>query len=257
MFASHLRMQETQLGKRRPREQSKSQPIHHALARQIGSNILAGGLKPGDCVGGEVAQSQALGVSRAAYREAIRMLLAKGLLLTRPKAGTHVAPRRRWNLLDPEVIDWIFSGTPDPQFIRDLLELRALIEPAAAAMAAQRRSPAQLKELETAMAEMTVHGLQSAEGQEADRQFHNSMLTASGNEAFASLSDSIGAAVKWITFYKQQVDPWPRDLIDEHRAVLEGIAAGDPDQARAAMTELLDLTLAHVTPQFAGENKGR
>jgi len=223
--------------------------IHHAIARQIGTAILAGELQPGDRVGGEHAQSRHFGVSRPAYREAIRKLLAKGLLETRPKSGSHVAPRRLWNLLDPEVIEWMFSGKPDLRFIQDLLELRALVEPAAAALAAGRRNERQLEEMRGALEAMALHGLQSATGQDADRQFHNSMLAASGNEAFASLSRSIEAAVKWITVYRQRLDLWQSELVDEHRAVFDGIAAGDPERARKAMQDLLGITLANITTE--------
>lgn len=220
--------------------------LHAAIARRIGSAILQGDVAPGECVGGEIAQSQALGVSRPAYREAIRMLLAKGLLETRPKAGTHVAPRRAWNLLDPDVIAWTFSGNPDPRFVRDLLELRVLVEPAAAALAAERRSAAELEAMRDAIETMAARGLQSAEGRDADRRFHNLMLNASGNEAFASLSRSIEAAVRWLTLYKQRLDLWQSDLIDEHRAIFDGIAAGAPDRAAEAMRTLLGITLASV-----------
>lgn len=224
--------------------------IHAAIARRIGSSILSGELKPGDCVGGEIGQSRTMGVSRPAYREAIGLLLAKGLLETRPKSGTHVAPRRRWNLLDPEVIAWTFAGNPDPRFIRDLLDLRALVEPAAAALAALRRSEGELEEMRAAIDAMTAHGLDSAAGQEADRQFHNSLLAASGNEAFASLSKSIEAAVQWITLYKKRCALWQSDLVDEHIAVFDGIAARDPERARQAMSELLGITLSNVKTQF-------
>lgn len=224
--------------------------IHAAIARRIGSAILSGELKPGDCVGGEIGQSRTMGVSRAAYREAIRLLLAKGMLETQAKAGTHVAPRRRWNLLDPEVIAWTFSGKPDPRFIRDLLELRALVEPAAAGLAALRRSEAELEEMRAAIEAMTAHGLNSAAGQEADRQFHNALLAASGNEAFASLSKSIEAAVQWITLYKKRHDLWQSDLVEEHTAVFEGIANRDSERARQAMSELLGITLSNVKTQF-------
>ena len=233
-----------------PNDRTETGTIHHTIARQLGSAILSGELKPGDRVGGEHSQSRTFGVSRPAYREAIRKLLAKGLLETRPKSGSHVAPRRYWNLLDPEVIEWMFSGDPDLRFIQDLLELRSLVEPAAAALAATRRSESELQEMKSAINPMEACGLQSVAGQDADRQFHNAMLAASGNEAFASLSRSIEAAVKWLTLYRQRLDLWQSELVDEHRAVFDCIAAGDPEKARNAMQELLGTTLSNVTTEF-------
>src|SRR5688572_27001471 len=106
--------------------------IHQALARKLGIAILSGEYQPGEAFGGEIERSESLGLSRTAYREAMRILTAKGLLESRPRAGTRVTPRRNWNLLDPDMLEWMFAGTPDERFIGDLFELRGVIEPAAA-----------------------------------------------------------------------------------------------------------------------------
>ena len=86
--------------------------------------------------GGEIEASEALGVSRTAYREAIRILAAKGLIESRPKAGTRVTQRSRWNLLDPDVLGWAFESEPDLDLLESLFELRNIVESAAAALAA-------------------------------------------------------------------------------------------------------------------------
>lgn len=215
--------------------------IHQSLARQLGTAILSGEYQPGDGLGGEIEQSLALGVSRTPYREAIRILVAKGLLESRPKAGTHVTPRERWNLLDPEVLAWMFTGAPDPAFIRDLFELRGLLEPAAARLAAERRSAEQLGEMAAALAEMRDHGLATDAGRAADQRFHRVILAASGNLALASLASSVGAAVQWTTHFKQRASKRPRDPQHDHEAVYEAIAAADPERADRAMTDLLRL----------------
>lgn len=82
--------------------------IHGAIANDIGVEIVGGVRKPGDVFGGEIEASEALGISRTAYREAIRILAAKGLVESRPKACTRVTPRQRLNLLDPDVLAWTF-----------------------------------------------------------------------------------------------------------------------------------------------------
>jgi DNA-binding FadR family transcriptional regulator len=220
--------------------------IHQAIAQQLGTAILSGEYRPGDALNGEIEQSLALGVSRTPYREAIRILVAKGLLESRPKAGTHVTPRDRWNLLDPDVLAWMFMGTPDETFIQDLFELRALLEPPAAGFAAERRTTDQLDLMAQALSEMRRHGLAHPEGQAADRQFHREILAASGNLALASLASSVGAAVQWTTAFKQRGRKQPRDPLPEHEAVYEAIATGDPQAASAAMRELLSLALADM-----------
>jgi len=219
---------------------------HQAVASQLAIAILSGEYQPGDSLDGEIEQSLALGVSRTAYREAMRTLVAKGLIESRPKAGTHVTPRHRWNLLDPDILAWMFTRRPDEHFVRDLFELRGIIEPAAAALAARRRGQDHLDTMAEALAQMGDLGLSETEGQEADRRFHRAILQASGNEALASLSSSVGAAVQWTTHYKQRASKAPRDPLPEHIAVYAAIEAADPVAATHTMTELLDLALADM-----------
>jgi len=115
--------------------------------------------------------TESLGVSRAAYREAVQTLIAKGLVESRPKAGTRVLPRDRWNLLDPDVLAWAFAREPDQRLIDSLFELRGIIEPASAALAAERRSREDLQQMKSGLALMRRHTLATEEGRQGDRQF--------------------------------------------------------------------------------------
>ncbi len=225
---------------------SISPRIHGAIAHDIGVEILGGVRKPGDVFGGEIEASEALGISRTAYREAIRILAAKGLVESRPKAGTRVTPRQRWNILDPDVLAWTFEGEPDPVFILDLFELRGVIEPAAAAFAARRREPHHLEEMKAALDDMERLGLADAEGRAADQRFHRTILAAAQNEALAALASSVGAAVSWTTKYKQRSRALPRDPLPDHVRVYEAIETGDPAAAHAMMAELLHLAVADM-----------
>lgn len=209
-------------------------------------SILSGKLKPGDSLGGEIEQSAALGLSRTAYREAMRILAAKGLVESKPKAGTHVLPRTRWNVLDPEILAWMFSGRPDERFVRDLFELRALVEPAAAALAAERRTKAHLTTMHESIEGMRTFGLATARGRESDRRFHHAILEAADNEALASLSSSVGAAVTWTTYFKQRHRRPLRDGLPDHERVLKAIEAGDAKRAHGAMSELVSAALADM-----------
>ncbi|MEO7656649.1 MAG: FadR/GntR family transcriptional regulator [Sphingomicrobium sp.] len=221
--------------------------IHQAIARNIGTAILSGVLAPGDNLGGEIEQSETLKVSRTAYREAMRILVAKGLLESRPRAGTHVNARSRWNFLDPEILAWMFTGKPDEAFIHDLFELRGILEPAAAAIAATRRTMDQLNEMREALDRMERNGLATSEGQKADQEFHRAILSATGNQALASLSSSVGAAVQWTTHFKERASANPRDSQADHEAVFEAIAAASPERASSAMAKLLDLALEDIS----------
>lgn len=220
--------------------------IHGTVAHAIGVAIVGGLRKPGEVFGGEIEASEALGISRTAYREAIRILSAKGLVESRPKAGTRVTPRQRWNLLDPDVLAWMFEGEPEPQFIHDLFELRAVVEPPAAAFAAARRTDADIAEMDAALADMARLGLADADGQAADQRFHRAILTAARNEPLAALASTVGAAVRWTTKFKHRERALPRDPLPDHVHVRDAIAAGDGGAASAAMAELLALALADM-----------
>jgi len=217
--------------------------LHGAIAHRLGLAILSGEYAPGDTLSGEVAFAEALDVSRSAYREAIQVLTAKGLVESRPKTGTRVLPRHRWNLLDPEVLGWAFAGSPDIKFVRDLFELRAVVEPAAARLAAERREREDLKAMKDALSAMRHHTLTTETGRAADRDFHDAILRATRNDALMALSASIGAAVSWTTQFKQRSRALPRNPIPDHRAVYEAIAAGNPVAASEAMRRLIDLAL--------------
>jgi DNA-binding FadR family transcriptional regulator len=192
---------------------------------------------------GEVENAEALDVSRSAYREAVQVLTAKGLVESRPKAGTRVLPRSRWNILDPAVLAWAFSAEPDLDFVRDLFELRAIVEPNAARLAAERRDKTDMRDLKDALVRMRRHTLATEEGRAADRDFHDALLRATHNAALVALSASIGAAVNWTTQFKQRIRALPRDPVPDHARVCDAIIAGDAEAASSAMRALVELAL--------------
>jgi len=226
--------------------------LRGAVANRLGVAILSGEFAPGDTLSGEIAFSEALNISRSAYREAIQVLTAKGLVESRPKAGTRVLPRQRWNLLDPDVLAWAFMGEPDEQLIRSLFELRLIMEPAAAGLAATRRDRDDLKAMKDGLVGMRRHSLATDQGRLADRQFHDAILQATRNDALITLSASIGAAVSWTTQFKQRSRALPRNPIPDHAAVYDAIAAGDSDAASAAMRALVELALEDTRMSMAG-----
>lgn len=214
-----------------------------SVGQQIAMQILSGELPPGYVFPTEVEFAASIGISRSALREAFRGLSAKGLVESRPKAGTRVTPRRRWSLLDPDVLAWQFSAEPSEKVIVDLFELRMMVEPTAAALAATRRTAADVEAMRVSLEEMAARGLADPRGQLADQHFHMTMLEATGNDMIIALASSIMAAIAWTTIYKQRKRALPRDPIPEHRTLFETIAAQDPAAASAAMSELIRLAL--------------
>jgi DNA-binding FadR family transcriptional regulator len=217
------------------------------IARDLGVKIVSGRVKPGTVLDGEVAASGQRQVSRSAYREAIHILVAKGLVQSKRKTGTRVNDRSLWHLLDPDVVSWIFQVEPDKDLLINLFELRKIVEPEAAALAAQRRSPRHLKLMAAALEGMAHHTLVKKEGRDADQDFHTALLEASGNLVLGSLTRSINSAVTWSTVFKQRFEPLKRDPVPDHRKVYDAIAGGHPSAARKAMAELVDLAYFDIT----------
>jgi len=217
----------------------RREPAHTVIARDLGIAIVTGQHPPGSVIPGEIDIASQRGVSRSVVREALRMLSAKGLVESRPKSGTRVRDRALWNLLDPDLLAWMFEGEPPATFVRSLFQLRMIVEPAAAEMAATFRTDEQLVRMDAALREMATHGLDTAEGQAADQTFHNAILEATDNELLVSLSGSIGSAVRWTTIFKFRDRRRPRDSMPQHRRLYEAIAIRDAAAARDATILLL------------------
>ena len=228
--------------------------IPGTIARDLGVMIVSGMLRPGMVLEGEVEASDQRKVSRSAYREAVRILVAKGLVHSKPKAGTRVNDRTAWHLLDPDVLSWIFQIEPDYTLVYSLFEMRSMVEPEAAALAAERRNPAQVKVMASALEIMSRYKTTTKEWRDADEVFHSTLLEASGNAFLASMTSSINAAVSWSTIFKQRHEPLRRDPVPDHRKVFKAIEAGNAAGARKAMAQLVNLALIDITtaPKWPG-----
>lgn len=217
--------------------------IHERVARNLAIAILSGHHAADASLPNEVEASLKLGVSRTAYREAIRTLVAKGLVASRPKSGTKVRASSEWNILDPDVLDWMFEAGPRIEFINAIFELRRIVEPAAAALAAVRRTPDQLARIGHALEELALFGFEAREGQIADRRFHELIFDATGNPALSALTPTITAAVEATTSFKVKIRPIHRDPLPEHRALFAAIADQDGERAHRTSLELIELAM--------------
>ncbi len=173
--------------------------VHTTVANEIGSRIVRGDYPPGTFLPNEAEWSAMFGVSRSAVREAVKMLMAKNLLASRPKIGSWVMPRERWNLLDRDVLGWYAASPNRYEFLKTVQEFRYIIEPEAAAMAAIRHGPEQMADITAACRDMgTAPTL--GERTAADTRFHVAILQAAGNELLLPLGVLIelgaGAALR-------------------------------------------------------------
>jgi DNA-binding FadR family transcriptional regulator len=216
--------------------------VHRDVVDTLARRILSGSIQPGEGLPNTQELSAELGVSRSALREAIKVLGAKGMLEVRPRTGTRVLPRSSWNLMDPELLGWCGPAL-DADFVRSLLECRHLIEPGAAAFAAQRATEAQLATIEAALGQMASAMTLDARVQ-ADLDFHVAVLRASGNLFLAqwglAVSSVLLAAFRLSTGASSSYDA----AFSAHRNVVEAIRQHDPSEADRSMRLVLS-TMAH------------
>jgi GntR family transcriptional regulator, galactonate operon transcriptional repressor len=215
-----------------------SQTRHSQAAALIGQRIVAGEWPVGVALPTEADLSRELDVSRASLREAIKLLSGKGLLSSTPRRGTIVQPHSNWNRLDVDVLVWQTSGGATKSFVKDLFELRRMIEPAAAALAAERATPEQRAEVADTFRAMEV-ATEVQASIDADLAFHRAIVKAANNVLLATFQPAIEAslAVSFTVSRAGQIHP---HIVPMHRAVAEPIIAGDAEAARKAMNVLLD-----------------
>lgn len=226
------------------------------IARDLGIAIMCGQYQPGDLLIGEIKSSERLSVSRTAYREAIRILAAKGLVESKPKVGTKVSNKDKWHMLDPDVLTWAFENEPDLDLLNSIFELRDVVESTAAGLAAARRSKAHLEAMHNAIDRMGRFTLASEAGREADLDFHATLLQATDNPFIISLTTGLNAAVDTTTTFKQRERPLERDPVPDHARVLDAIEDEDPAGAQRAMSELIQLArLDTPMPQPTNKRK--
>lgn len=216
--------------------------VHSELAAGIGRRILDGTYPPGSQLPNEAEWGAMFGASRTAVREAIKTLNGKGLLVSRPKTGSRVEPRERWNLLDRDVMAWHRATLDEHSFLLSLQEIRRILEPGAAVLAAERRSAAQLATLETALADMQSAEVGSEALVAADVRFHLALLAAANNELLVPFGIVIEQALASMFAFTTRHAVHPEQMLPRHAEVVRAIAAGSPESARKAVTALLDDT---------------
>lgn len=234
----------------------KALRLHGTIARQLGAQIVSGQHRPGDLLKDEISSSAQFAVSRTAYREAVRILAAKGLVDARPKVGTRINPQAKWHLLDPDVLEWIFYSEPDLKLLDNLFELRTVVESAAAGLAARRRSSGHLQSMRAALQAMSAHTLATEPGRQADLDFHTALLIATANPFIISLAEGVRAAIRTTTVYKHRKQALRRDYLPDHFRVFEAIVAKDPARAETAMSALIRLARKDVPTSKAALKRG-
>lgn len=227
--------------------------LHHSVVQELGRRIIRGEFKPGEVLPSELALSAEFDVSRTVLREANRILAEKGMVESRPKIGTRVRPRKEWSLLDPDLLEWSYQAGPDQQFLQNLSEVRRIIEPAAAELAALRMTDAELEILGQLLDHMDA-ATDDAEGYIiVDLQFHAAILAGSHNELLAQMTRTISVALDISRRITVQLEGGPAAFMPLHHNVYDAIRAHTAADAHGAMLQLITSTQAGMQ-QILGQS---
>ena len=214
--------------------------VHGNTVDHIGEAIVAGRYTAGMSMPPEPVLCEELGVSRTVVREAVKSLIAKGLVTTGPKVGTRVLTEEHWNWFDPDVIAWKAKAGITPEFLRDLLELRRLVEPAAVRMAAERASAEEIAGIEDAYAGMKRAVEGGGDYVTYDLRFHQGLLRAAHNRMLVQMSKALSALLRTSFEISTIRKDGPKRSLPLHRAVLDAVIARNPAKAEKAILVLID-----------------
>lgn len=222
------------------------------VSRELGRRIVGGHYREDELIEDETKLSSRFGVSKSVIREAVKLLVGKGLLEVRRGSGTRVRRRASWALLDDDVLAWHLSVEPKPGFLRQLMDIRQLMEPKAAAWAAIFGTEAEHAEIMSAQLKMEDETSSVQEFVVADALFHRSILRAANNEFLRAMEGVIFSALL-SSIRLTNADPRENEeSIPFHREVMEAILARDADLAEGRMRRLLSDT----TDRLSGAIKG-
>jgi DNA-binding FadR family transcriptional regulator len=212
--------------------------LNAQTVERLGRRIVEGHYKEGQQLPIEPELCAEFGVSRPIVREATKILIAKGLLNSKPKVGTIVQSKDRWNLLDPDVLNWVTQSLPATDFLDMLFEARMAIEPSAAALAAEKATEEDIARIEAAYEDM-VSAPTVSDAIEPDVRFHQAILDATHNDVIRYIGHTLHNALA----ISISLTSWHEEIhavsLPRHEAVVRAIAAKNPAKADKAVRTLL------------------
>lgn len=226
---------------------SRPASLASRIAQTLRDDIAAGRFAAGARLPAEASLAGTFDVSRPIVREAIALLKADGVLVTRKGSGAYVSET-------PGGQVWRVASAPDGgPTLAQLFELRRVVETACAEMAARRRTEADLAEIRAALEGMQRNANDFPTAAAADIAFHHAIAQAAHNPCFTGLTDFVSQQLlaarqrAWENSARlDALQGTPRAADHEHAALVDAIAAGDPDAARIAAAAHLSAAAARM-----------
>jgi DNA-binding FadR family transcriptional regulator len=214
--------------------------VHGNTVDHLGEAIVAGRYGAGSSIPPEPRLCEELGVSRTVIRESVKSLVAKGLVSTGPKVGTRVLTEDQWNWFDPDVILWKSKAGLTREFLRDLQELRRIVEPAAVRLAAERATEQDVADIRAAYEGMRKAVEEGGDYVKYDLLFHQGLLRACRNRMMVQMSKALSALLRTSFEISTSRPDGPKNSLPLHKAVMEAVVARNPAKAEKAILVLID-----------------
>ncbi|WP_322102402.1 FadR/GntR family transcriptional regulator [Paraburkholderia sp. J41] len=233
------------------RNLEKRKSMHARIVQELGMRIVGGSLAPGQRLPPEPTLCETYGVSRPVLREATRVLVAKGLVVSKPRVGSVVRAREDWHMLDPDVLFWTVNSLPEGEFFRSLMTVRQIIEPAAAALAAIAATDEDIARIGAAYSRMeeakTAQALL-----EPDLEFHRAIMGATHNDMLAYIGNMLSLALSESIKLTSRHPNTHALSLPRHKAIFTAIAHRDALAARQASVVQLDNAKADANSILGG-----
>ena len=234
-----------------PQTKISKKRLYQWVEEAVGEAIVKGELQPGEILPNENDLSDRYNVSRGVIREATKVLIKKGLVVSRPKTGTQILERSHWNLLDPEVLSWMVQSGQKGQILTAVTETRCIIESEAAKLAAMRGTDTEINCINNAYAELANTLTDEAHYQydqylERDLQFHMAILGAAHNELLTFIGTTMRDAIIAARQMDRQEIVVLRESLPLHQAVATAITDRLASKAHAASWKMFDQVWRHL-----------
>ncbi len=235
-----------------PESDKKSKDsIREHLARLI----ISGELKAEDILPNELALAEKFGVSRTMIRDVLKNLEGKGLIERKTNVGTRVRSIHSWNLLDQELLEMSCGVFTQSRFLLSLMELRLILEPQAAALAALRANDDDLHQIRENFSRMGA-SLKESEplvlDTDADIEFHKSILKACGNLFISQFGSAIKGALHHTIYLSNKTQFDNRPSLECHRRIVDAIESRDPQKAYAEMCNAINNAITDLKLKVSG-----
>lgn len=220
------------------------------VVNQLVTGIINGDYK-GNMLPPQILLSKKHGVSRSIMREALSILISRRMLEVRPKTGTRIKPTKEWLIIDHEVAEWRLRATPDPEYLRGLIEFRKLVDPRAASLAATRANRNQRIAIAATYQNLVYAGADTAAQQAAEDALQAAIVDASGDELLRQMGSVVRMGLRAMRpISRMQALAHDLELAD-YGKVVRAIEGGDADGAKAAMMRLLALSAEQLLVEAA------